>query len=162
MQGTQMPSVEKTALPLAVLSMVSSASLVELAADAIVTGISAGALRPGQRLVETDLANTLNMSKVPLLEALKILEAQGRALGSMTLHLARSYEPCTGAPERLRALRMSITLDADILVVRWSTMAFGDLLSGSSIDDSQSHCNSLDHGCSAHGTEPERRMVSGN
>ncbi len=52
-------------------------SLAEQAADIIVTGISSGALKPGQRLYGTELAATLNMSRVPLREALKILEAQG-------------------------------------------------------------------------------------
>ncbi|MGE3831826.1 MAG: GntR family transcriptional regulator [Parvibaculaceae bacterium] len=60
-----------------VLQMVRSPSLAEQAADSIVTGISSGALKPGQRLVETELASMLNMSRVPLREALKILEAQG-------------------------------------------------------------------------------------
>ena len=57
--------------------MVRSPSLAEQAADAIVTGVSAGALKPGQRLVETELAGLLKMSRVPLREALKILETQG-------------------------------------------------------------------------------------
>jgi DNA-binding GntR family transcriptional regulator len=57
--------------------MARSPSLAEQAADAIVTGVSAGALKPGQRLVEMELASLLNMSRVPLREALKILEAQG-------------------------------------------------------------------------------------
>ncbi len=57
--------------------MTRSPSLAEQAADAIVTGISAGTLKPGQRLFETELASLLNMSRVPLREALKILEAQG-------------------------------------------------------------------------------------
>lgn len=52
-------------------------SLAEQAADIIVTGISSGALKPGQRLYETELAAMLRMSRVPLREALKILEAQG-------------------------------------------------------------------------------------
>jgi DNA-binding GntR family transcriptional regulator len=73
-----MVSIEQPVLPPApVLSMVRSPSLAEQAADAIVTGVSAGALKPGQRLVETELAGLLNMSRVPLREALKILEAQG-------------------------------------------------------------------------------------
>lgn len=59
------------------LAMSRSPSLAEQAADAIVTGISGGVLKPGQRLVETELASLLNMSRVPLREALKILEAQG-------------------------------------------------------------------------------------
>ena len=57
--------------------MTRSPSLAEQAADAIVTGISSGALKPGQRLFESELASLLNMSRVPLREALKILEAQG-------------------------------------------------------------------------------------
>ena len=59
------------------LSMTRLPSLAEQAADAIVTGISAGVLKPGQRLFETELASLLQMSRVPLREALKILEAQG-------------------------------------------------------------------------------------
>ena len=60
-----------------VLSMARAQSLAEQAANAIVTGISAGALMPGQRIIETELASLLKMSRVPLREALKILEAQG-------------------------------------------------------------------------------------
>jgi DNA-binding GntR family transcriptional regulator len=59
------------------LRMARMASLSEQAADAIVTGISAGALKPGQRLYETELASLLSISRVPLREALKILESQG-------------------------------------------------------------------------------------
>jgi len=60
-----------------VLSMPPSAGLAERAAEAIVLGVASGALQPGQRLVEAELAALLNMSRVPLREALKILEAQG-------------------------------------------------------------------------------------
>ena len=52
-------------------------SLAEQGAEAIVGGIASGALVPGQRLVESELARTLQMSRVPLREALKILETQG-------------------------------------------------------------------------------------
>lgn len=52
-------------------------SLAEQAADVIVTGIYSGALKPGARLFEKELAQQLAMSRVPLREALKILEAQG-------------------------------------------------------------------------------------
>ena len=62
---------------LPVLEMARQSSLAEQAADAIVTGVASGALQPGQRLVEADLAGLLNMSRVPLREALKILEVQG-------------------------------------------------------------------------------------
>lgn len=59
------------------LSMARAQSLADQAANAIVDGISAGTLRPGERIIETELASLLNMSRVPLREALKILEAQG-------------------------------------------------------------------------------------
>jgi DNA-binding GntR family transcriptional regulator len=59
------------------LNLTRSPSLAEQAAEAIVTGIASGALKPGQRLVETELAGLLDMSRVPLREALRILEAQG-------------------------------------------------------------------------------------
>jgi DNA-binding GntR family transcriptional regulator len=59
------------------LSLTRSPSLAEQAAEAIVSGIASGALKPGQRLVETELAGLLDMSRVPLREALRILEAQG-------------------------------------------------------------------------------------
>jgi DNA-binding GntR family transcriptional regulator len=59
------------------LSFARSPSLAEQAAEAIVGGIASGVLKPGERLVEANLAATLQMSRVPLREALKILEAQG-------------------------------------------------------------------------------------
>src|SRR5690349_9466815 len=60
-----------------VLSMAPISGLAERAAEAIVLGVASGALQPGQRLVEVELARLLQMSRVPLREALKILEAQG-------------------------------------------------------------------------------------
>ena len=59
------------------LGMTRSLSLADQAADVIVTGIYAGALKPGARLNEKELARQLKISRVPLREALKILEAQG-------------------------------------------------------------------------------------
>src|SRR5438876_287873 len=52
-------------------------SLAAQVADAIVDAIGAGTVAPGQRLVETDLARRLAVSRVPVREALKMLEAQG-------------------------------------------------------------------------------------
>lgn len=59
------------------LQLVKSRSLPEQIADAIVEGIVAGVLSPGQRLIELDLARQFAVSRVPLREALKTLEAQG-------------------------------------------------------------------------------------
>jgi DNA-binding GntR family transcriptional regulator len=52
-------------------------NLAEQVADAIVGGIAAGNLLPGQKLREVDMAALLSVSRVPLREGLKILEAQG-------------------------------------------------------------------------------------
>lgn len=59
------------------LQLVKSRSLPEQIADAIIDGIAAGVLIPGQRLIELDLARQFVVSRVPLREALKTLEAQG-------------------------------------------------------------------------------------
>ena len=59
------------------LLMPRAPSLAEQVADAIVDGIAMGALQPGQRLIEVELAKQLQVSRVPVRESLKMLEAQG-------------------------------------------------------------------------------------
>ena len=51
--------------------------LADQVANSIVEGIAAGAIRPGQRIAEVELANRLGVSRVPVREALKILSTQG-------------------------------------------------------------------------------------
>jgi DNA-binding GntR family transcriptional regulator len=46
-------------------------------ADALTEAIAGGAIEPGERLVETEIAARMGVSRVPLREALKLLEAQG-------------------------------------------------------------------------------------
>jgi DNA-binding GntR family transcriptional regulator len=79
MKAGSMAVNEQTASPVGMplLGLQRAPSLAEQGAEAIVAGIASGALLPGQRLVESDLARTLQMSRVPLREALKILETQG-------------------------------------------------------------------------------------
>ncbi len=52
-------------------------SLASRIADRIVDAVAAGTLAPGQRLVESEIAAALGVSRMPLREALKLLEAQG-------------------------------------------------------------------------------------
>lgn len=52
-------------------------SLGERVADSIVDGIAAGVLEPGQRVREEELARQLNVSRIPIREAMKSLGAQG-------------------------------------------------------------------------------------
>jgi DNA-binding GntR family transcriptional regulator len=59
------------------LSLVRARSLAEQVADSIVDGIASGALEPGQRIVELELARELKVSRVPVREAIRTLVAQG-------------------------------------------------------------------------------------
>ena len=54
-----------------------SRPLSEQVADLIVSSIAGGRLQPGQRLVEAELADSFQTSRVPIREAVRILEAQG-------------------------------------------------------------------------------------
>ena len=63
--------------PPAELPRVQARNLPVQIADAIVEGIASGTLALGQRLIEVELAKQMAVSRVPLREALKTLEAQG-------------------------------------------------------------------------------------
>lgn len=52
-------------------------TLVHQVIDALVAGASEGLLLPGDRIVETELAAQLGVSRVPVREALRVLESQG-------------------------------------------------------------------------------------
>jgi DNA-binding GntR family transcriptional regulator len=52
-------------------------SLAVRIADALTDAIAGGAIEAGERLVETEIAARMRVSRVPLREALKLLEAQG-------------------------------------------------------------------------------------
>ena len=60
-----------------VLEPLGSESLANRIADWLVDAIAGGILEPGQRLIETEIAAALGVSRMPLREALKLLEAQG-------------------------------------------------------------------------------------
>lgn len=52
-------------------------TLVDRAIEAIVAAAAAGVILPGDRVVEADLARKLGVSRVPVREALRLLESQG-------------------------------------------------------------------------------------
>lgn len=52
-------------------------TLVDQAVEAIVAGASRGLILPGDRIVETEIAAALGISRVPVREALRLLESQG-------------------------------------------------------------------------------------
>jgi DNA-binding GntR family transcriptional regulator len=69
--------IRRTPVAGAGLSLVRARSLAEQVADSIVDGIASGALEPGQRIVELELAGELKVSRVPVREAIRTLVAQG-------------------------------------------------------------------------------------
>lgn len=52
-------------------------TMVDHAVAAIISGATRGVILPGDRIVEADLCRGLGMSRVPIREALRILESQG-------------------------------------------------------------------------------------
>jgi DNA-binding GntR family transcriptional regulator len=52
-------------------------TLVEQVVDAFVKAAAQGQILPGDRIVEAELAKALNVSRVPVREALRLLESQG-------------------------------------------------------------------------------------
>ena len=52
-------------------------TLVDQAMEAIIAGASRGLILPGDRIVETEIATALGISRVPVREALRLLESQG-------------------------------------------------------------------------------------
>lgn len=56
-------------------------SLAESIADSVAEAIATGHMSPGERVVETALAERFGVSRVPIREALKVLHAQGILAG---------------------------------------------------------------------------------
>src|SRR3954452_10874117 len=76
-------------------------TMVEQAAEAIVAGAARGIFLPDDRLVEAEIARDLGISRVPVREALRLLESQGIVVSTPYKEaLARP-----GGPERFDRLR---------------------------------------------------------
>lgn len=67
----------KTAGRLTGLAPLVAKSLVNQVVDAIVEAAAKGIFLPGDRIVEAELARSLNVSRIPVREALRLLESQG-------------------------------------------------------------------------------------
>jgi DNA-binding GntR family transcriptional regulator len=59
------------------MTLLAPASLVDLAADALRDRILSGVLKPGERLLEEQLAAELGISRPPLREALRLIQSEG-------------------------------------------------------------------------------------
>ena len=84
-----------------------TANLSKQVADAIVDGIAVGPLKPGQRLIDAEIAADLGVSRLPVREALKMLATQG----IVELHRHRGARIAEIGEERVarvRAVRTAI------------------------------------------------------
>lgn len=73
---TEAPAQPETS-PVRRLAPVQPRTMVEQAAEAVVGAAARGAFLPGDRLVEAEIARDLGISRVPVREALRLLESQG-------------------------------------------------------------------------------------
>ncbi len=88
-------------------------SLADQIADAIVERIATGVLKSGERLVETELAEWLSVSRVPVREALKVLEVQGIAVAQAS----RGVAVADFGVERIRQVR-ELRLEIEKVIAR--------------------------------------------
>lgn len=70
-------TTQKTSSKLATLTPLSAKTLVDQVVDAIVEATAKGIFLPGDRIVEAEVARSLNVSRIPVREALRLLESQG-------------------------------------------------------------------------------------
>lgn len=72
-----MPTADPPTSRLAGLKPLRPKGLVDQVVDAIVEATAKGILLPGDRIVEAEVARSLNVSRIPVREALRFLESQG-------------------------------------------------------------------------------------
>jgi DNA-binding GntR family transcriptional regulator len=110
--------------PVPRMTPVQPRTMVEQAAEAIVGAAARGVFLPGDRLVEAEIARDLNISRVPVREALRLLESQGivtntpyKGMRLMTLDNARMREivGVRTVLERLAAEELFARKDPDAL-----------------------------------------------
>jgi DNA-binding GntR family transcriptional regulator len=76
-EGESGPDTAPEPLALPRLAPAQPRTLVEQAAAAVVAAAARGVFLPGDRLVEAEIARDLGISRVPVREALRLLESQG-------------------------------------------------------------------------------------
>ena len=86
-------------------------TMVEQAAEAIVAAAAPGAFLPGDRLVEAEIARDLGISRVPVREALRLLESQG-IVNSTPYKGMRLMEVTNAGVSALMRVRLSLETQA--------------------------------------------------
>ena len=89
------------------------ALLAEAIADSAAEAIATGHLAPGERVVETALAEKYGVSRVPVREALKVLATQGILVGGGH----RGYRVASFAPEKIEKV-FEVRLELETILLR--------------------------------------------
>ena len=89
------------------------ALLAEAIADSVAEAIATGHLAPGERIVETALAEKYGVSRVPVREALKVLATQGILVGGGH----RGCRVASFAPEKIEQV-FEVRLELETLLLR--------------------------------------------
>jgi DNA-binding GntR family transcriptional regulator len=92
-------------------------TLADRVAHAIIEAAVEGRIRPGDRLIENDVANELDVSRVPVREALRLLESQGIVVG-LPYREMRLFDVDSVSLSKLLSVRMLIELYAVRIAVR--------------------------------------------
>ena len=82
-------------------------------ADSLAEAVATGHLVPGERIVETALAQKYGVSRVPVREALKVLATQGILVGGGH----RGYRVVSFAPERIEQV-FEVRLELETILLR--------------------------------------------
>ena len=97
------------------LSPLTPRTLVDHVVEAIVQAAATGSFMPGDRIVEADVARRLNVSRVPVREALRLLESQGIVV-SMPYRGMRLMEVSADRLRKILEVRLALeTLAAFML-----------------------------------------------
>lgn len=94
------------------LAPIAPKMLAETVVEAIVEAAAKGHFLPGDRIVEADLARQLNVSRVPVREALRLLESQGIVENTPY----RGMRLMSVTPETMKGLR-KVRLALELLAV---------------------------------------------
>jgi DNA-binding GntR family transcriptional regulator len=95
------------------LAPIAPKMLAETIVDAIVEAATKGKFLPGDRIVEADLARQLNVSRVPVREALRLLESQG-VVENTPYRGMRLMEVSKESMRSLRKVRMQLEMLAAV------------------------------------------------
>lgn len=95
-------------------------TLVDQVVDAIVEATATGVFLPGDRIVEAEVARALNVSRVPVREALRMLESQGIVVNTRYRGM-RLMDVSVDRLEKILKVRLALENLAAAEVMRLST-----------------------------------------